>query len=427
MQEYDVVIVGAGISGLTAASVLQSKGYSVKILELASEPGGRMRSENYAGFILDRGFHLFLNALPEAKSTLDYDKLQLKSLYPGILVYYKGEFNIISNPLKKSLDILSMSVAGNATFWDKIKLGKLFNEIQQMDEYEIFNIPEKTSLEFLTEYGFSNKIIQSFFKPLLSTAFLENEMKTSSRLLHFNLKMLFSEDASLPKEGIGAIPQKMADQLLPGTIQYKSKVKRIDDNMLELTTGEIICGKKIILSANAMDLEKICPGLSGNIDAHHVSTLYFAASSAPVKKPIVMLNGEGKGIVNNVFVPSLVQPSYAPNGMHLISVNVTKPNDFDDYELVDQVQMELIDWFGTQVSQWEHLKTYHIKYAIPRKKSISFSSYAKQISDDLFICGDHLTYGSLNAALRSGKEVALRVEESIVSGRTTEHFTKAAI
>ncbi|MBK7504746.1 MAG: hypothetical protein IPI52_06595 [Bacteroidetes bacterium] len=54
---------------------------------------------------------------------------------------------------------------------DKFKMGKLFNHIQNLSFEEIFEMPERSSLEFLTDYGFSNKLIQSFFKPLISTAF----------------------------------------------------------------------------------------------------------------------------------------------------------------------------------------------------------------------------------------------------------------
>lgn len=405
MDVFDVIIVGAGVSGLVAAYDLQKKGLKVKVLEVYSEPGGRMRSDLYGGFILDKGFHLFLNGLPEPQKVLDIDRLKLKPIYPGLLVKYGAGFNIVSNPFKKTFDLISMSIGDNSTIWDKLKMGKLFNQIQKMGFDEIFEMPERTTLEFLTDFGFSNKIIQSFFKPLIATAFLENEMKTSCRLLHFNLKMLFTEDASLPENGIGAIPKQLADKLLPDTVRYGAKVKSVEGGKVVLNSGELIYGKSVIITCTPIDLEKIYPSFKNTTDCLSVSNIYFSAEVPPVNKPIVMLNGEGKGIVNNVFVPSLVQSSYAPSGMHLVSVNVTKPNDFDDFELVDQVLSELSDWFGVKVNDWRHLKTYHIKYAIPRKCNLDFKNYCQQIEPNVFFCGDYLSYGSLNAAIKSGKEV----------------------
>ena len=65
MDVFDVIIVGAGVSGLVAAYDLQKKGLKVKVLEVYSEPGGRMRSDLYGGFILDKGFHLFFGKLQQ--------------------------------------------------------------------------------------------------------------------------------------------------------------------------------------------------------------------------------------------------------------------------------------------------------------------------------------------------------------------------
>lgn len=425
MDIFDVIIVGAGVSGLTAAFELQQKGLQVKVLEVSSEPGGRMRSDDYGGFILDKGFHLFLNGLPDLSLYLDIEALNLKPLYPGILIKYDGGFNIISNPFKKVFDLLGMSIADNSTFWDKLKLGKLFNQIQKLSIEEIYEMPEKSSIEFLTDYGFSNKLIQSFFRPLLSTAFLENEMKTSSRLLHFNLKMLFTDDVCLPQKGIGEIPKQLARKLLPNTIRYNAKVKNVEDGKVELVNGEVLFAKDIILSCTPIDLEKIYSEYTNKTDCLSVSNIYFSAPIPPVNKPVVMLNGDGTGIVNNVFVPSLVQKSYAPLGMHLVSVNVTKPNDFDDFELVDQVLKELTDWFGIKVNDWSHLKTYHIKYAIPKRNSLNFKNYSQQLEPNIYLCGDHLSYGSLYAAIKSGKEVAKKLIGNLNSNY--EHLVSEAI
>lgn len=57
---YDVTIVGGGLSGLTAALQLRKDQLSVCILEESDEVGGRVRTDEQAGFLLDRGFQVFL-------------------------------------------------------------------------------------------------------------------------------------------------------------------------------------------------------------------------------------------------------------------------------------------------------------------------------------------------------------------------------
>lgn len=48
--------------------------------------GGRVRTDKVNGFLLDRGFQIFLTSYPEARAALDYDALQLKPFYAGALV-----------------------------------------------------------------------------------------------------------------------------------------------------------------------------------------------------------------------------------------------------------------------------------------------------------------------------------------------------
>ena len=50
-----VIVVGAGIAGLTAAFRLQQSGYEVKVVEAEELVGGRMSTITENGYVLDRG------------------------------------------------------------------------------------------------------------------------------------------------------------------------------------------------------------------------------------------------------------------------------------------------------------------------------------------------------------------------------------
>ena len=68
--QFDTIIIGAGIAGLTAAKVLKATGRKIAILESADAVGGRVRTDNFNGFLLDRGFQVLLTGYPEAKNFL---------------------------------------------------------------------------------------------------------------------------------------------------------------------------------------------------------------------------------------------------------------------------------------------------------------------------------------------------------------------
>jgi oxygen-dependent protoporphyrinogen oxidase len=50
-----VIVIGAGISGLTAAYLLHSSGHEVAVFDQDDMPGGRMRSERFGGFLMECG------------------------------------------------------------------------------------------------------------------------------------------------------------------------------------------------------------------------------------------------------------------------------------------------------------------------------------------------------------------------------------
>jgi len=54
------VIIGAGIAGLTAAYYLEKDGYTIDILEKSNRIGGRIKTDEVDGFILDHGFQVLL-------------------------------------------------------------------------------------------------------------------------------------------------------------------------------------------------------------------------------------------------------------------------------------------------------------------------------------------------------------------------------
>ncbi|WP_449342019.1 FAD-dependent oxidoreductase, partial [Streptomyces aurantiogriseus] len=83
--QADVVVVGAGVAGLSAAHRLSSAGVTTAVLEAAPCVGGRMATEKVDGFRLDRIGQLLSTAYPELASTPGLDALVLRPFAPGVL------------------------------------------------------------------------------------------------------------------------------------------------------------------------------------------------------------------------------------------------------------------------------------------------------------------------------------------------------
>lgn len=420
MKGVDVIVVGAGFSGLSAAYYLQQKGLNVKVLEVSSQVGGRARSDKLNGFTLDRGIHFYHHSTTELSKIINLNELQLKNCYPGYLLRYEGTFNLFTNPLYQTVDTISTALAKNASFSDKLRLFGLYVKLKTSSYNQLVKENESSTFEYLSKNGFSKKLIDSFFRPMIAANIFDYNLQSSSRFSKIYLKSLFQDHVALPKEGIGKIAESIALKLQPGSICLKSKVKKVTDFGVELTNGDFLESKFVVVATNAIDSnnlleEKILPA-----ECSHVSTLYFSTDKAPLSKPVVMLNGDnGTTLVNHVFVPSLLHASYAPEGKHLVAVSVVKEHDLDDEELEVKCLTELSEWFGLKVMDWKHLKTYHIKYAMPFKPILDEVKFTKKITDTVYACGDCLSVGSMESALRSGRETADAVATEFIKGNST--------
>src|SRR3954447_11316579 len=65
-RRAEVVVVGAGLAGLSAATRLATAGRDVLVLDAAEHAGGRLATERVDGFVVDRGFQVLNTGYPRA-------------------------------------------------------------------------------------------------------------------------------------------------------------------------------------------------------------------------------------------------------------------------------------------------------------------------------------------------------------------------
>ena len=97
-RRVDVVVVGAGLAGLAAATRLSGRGLDVAVVEASDGVGGRARTDHVDGLLLDRGFQLLNPSYPEAARLLDLAALDLQPFDGGVVVAHGGRRSVLADP-----------------------------------------------------------------------------------------------------------------------------------------------------------------------------------------------------------------------------------------------------------------------------------------------------------------------------------------
>jgi len=266
---------------------------------------------------------------------------------------------------------------------------------------------DRSTETYLRDCGFSEAIIDRFFRSFYGGIFLERALRTSSRMFEFTFKLFGQGSATVPAQGMGEIPKQLAALLPDGSIQLNQAVQAVGIDSITLESGERIQGCATVVATDGSAAHALLPELEGPApEWRSVTTLYFTADRSPIREAIICLNGSGSGTVNNVCVISDAAPCYAPEGQSLLSVSVLGLVEADD--LVEQVRSELLEWFGPEVSSWRHLRTDHIRRGLPEQ--LPNGSAPNSIHQaGVWVCGDHLSSASIEGAVVSGKQTAAAI------------------
>jgi phytoene dehydrogenase-like protein len=233
-------------------------------------------------------------------------------------------------------------------------------------------------------------------------------------MFEFVFRMFATGDAALPATGMEAIPRQLAQSLPAGVIRTRTQVIGVDSQTVKLASGAQLRGRAVVLAVEGPVAARLRRRVSPST-WRSVACLYFAADEPPVNGPILVLNGDGDGPINNLTVVSEVAPSYAPPNESLISVAVLRNLDDNNRELERRVRCQMVDWFGTPSTPWRHLHTYRIRYALPAQTPEEMDPVQKpaQVGDGLFVCGDYRDMASIQGAMASGRRTAEAVVRSL--------------
>ncbi len=398
-HKEDIYIIGAGISGLIAAYELEKEGYKPIIIEQTDGVGGRVKTIHEKGYALDLGFQVLLSAYPLANKYLDMDKLELRKLASGALVYANGKSHLIGDPLRNWRVLIPTMLAGIGSIGDKLKILKLNTRLKHKSLDEIFASPESTTEEYLIEFGFSSKIIDRFFKPFFAGIFLEPDLRTSSRMFEFVYKMFGEGYATIPKLGIGGISQQLKNKLHHTEFIFNAEVERVTNEHVLMTSGEKKTHEGVIIAGNASAL------LNSPIDKElawkSCMCLYFEVDQTNIPNNTIALIAEPDNYANNLYAYT-----DASTGKTILSVTTLRHSEKPEKAIIDKVITEVKQYAGSlEVSYIQH---YTINQALPDIQNLRMTAQPSesQVLENVFLAGDYLFNGSLNAAMESGRLAA---------------------
>ncbi|MFG3511099.1 NAD(P)/FAD-dependent oxidoreductase [Streptomyces bobili] len=435
--QADVVIVGAGVAGLSAAHRLTSAGVTTTVLEAAPCVGGRMATEKVDGFRLDRIGQLLSTAYPELALTPGLDALTLRPFAPGVLLHSDGRHHRAgaqagSGSARSALHAVR-ALAGAprsgvpprprtgsptapprvragaplGSAMDQARLGAALARLAATPAERLLRRPEAPAAEALAARGLPARTIDGFLRPLLAALLCDPDLTTSSRCADLALRAFAAGRLCLPEGGADVLPELLARTLPPGTVHTGVRATAVSTTSVTTAEhGEFRC-RAVLVATDARTAAELLPGLRVP-DFHPVTVVHHTTDEPPTTGASLLLDADRGGPVAHTTVTSQVDPSRAPAGRALISSTVlgAPPDGVDT-----AVRMHLARLYGTSTGRWETLAVHHTAEAVPAMRAPHDLRRPVRLLAGLYVCGDHRDTSTVQGALHS----AHRASAAIVS------------
>jgi len=408
-----IIIVGAGLAGLTCAKVLRARGTEVAVFEASDDVGGRVRTDERDGFLLDRGFQVYFTSYPVAGRHLDYEALDFRDFDPGVIVHKGPEKSVLSDPLRDPKALVPSLLSDAATFGDKLRTLEMVARTSTVgisagaEDGEA----DTSTLAYLKTAGLSGRYIDSFFRPFYGGITLNRELTTSARVLRFTLRMLASGRTVVPALGMGEIPRQLASHLQEGEIQLNSPVEDL------LREGERVAGIRSVgkeheadavvvatdaPTAGALTGEAVPEGSAGEV------CIYYEIDRLGSGKKI-LLNAEDGAFVNNAVEMSNISEKYAPTERHLLYAVALTGMDLPDDDLYRRGIEDLSRWYPA--ADFRPLALRRIPFGQFAQPPGIHSRLPENVTKapGLVLAGEYTEDSSINGSMLSGEKAARAV------------------
>ena len=378
-MQFDCIVIGAGLAGLTAARDLQDQGKSVLVLESSDRVGGRVKSDYQDGFIFDHGFQVINPKYPQVAKTKLIKELDFK--------YISGTIRLADLDRKIGYNFGSFSS----------EIGSGLEKVK----FLTFVLNRKVSSD--KSFGFYadkfQKLFETALSPFLSGVFLTDPRELSAQVAQEILRSFIKSLPGVPANGVSAFSEKLAQPL--ANLKTLATVEKISGNQV-LTNQGAFEAKYIVIATDPKSAIKLI-GINEEVTMLSSTTMYFATNEKLSSSKNLLVSAKSK-LVNSIVI-SDVSKNYAPAGINLISA--TSLSTLSEKEF----RTELSQLWRTNTGGWDALARYEIKESLPFHASGKAKASKLQISENLFVIGDHRATPSQQGAMSSGAEVAKLINQ----------------
>lgn len=405
-KQLDVVIVGAGLAGLTAARQLAKAGLRIQLVEAADQIGGRVKTEVIDGFRLDHGFQLFNPAYPAARSVLNISELELKKFKKGVRVLQDQEIIELGRNLTDSIHFLRQFDKQELINFSKYLAITLFSNTDSLAKRA--NV---SATQALVGAKIDGELYRSLLKPFLSGVFLNSDLTTSRIWLDEVLRYFVLGRPGLPKYGMQEIPNQLS-RGITDFIQLNTKVTQVETNQV-ISSEKSWSAKYVVLATDPVTTAKLLGTTQPMVNS--VSTHYFSIkhrNRGPSTKLLAIDGSASPGPAVNSVVLTDAAASYAPAGYDLVATSVIGTQTVD----LAQVQSHTALLHTLNPADLSPIKSFEIPAALPQTDYVDKAKLKSFSSAGIYVASDLITTPSINGAISSGQKVADEILLSELKG-----------
>ncbi len=347
-MDADVVVVGAGLAGLRCADRLVEAGRTVVVLEREAVVGGRQRTDEVDGFLLDRGFQVLNPAYPAVRRWVDVDDLALRPFGAGLLVRRDRGLVELAHPLREPGRLPATLRSGLLTPAAVAALARWAAPALAAPR-RVVSGADRSLREGLDAAGVHGPLRTEVLEAFLAGVVAEDEGETSEAFVRLLVRMFALGVPGLPARGIRALPEWLADRARrrPGGADVRlstgvAAVRPGPEPSVELVGGTSLRARAVVVAVGP-------EAVAGLVDVpapvtRGLRTWWFAADEPPSTSDKVVVDGRRRGPLVNAAVVSNAVPSYAPPGAHLVEVTTLLGPGHDPTEA--EVRRQAAEVFG---------------------------------------------------------------------------------
>jgi hypothetical protein len=377
----DVLIIGAGLAGLSAAISLQEAGKDVRVIESSDRPGGRVTSDIIDGFICDRGFQLINSKYPALQSLDVIKEIDFIAAPRVIEVALGNDRRTLGDPRVAPWTALDKATG---TIPEKLSLLR-FLAITPKENQSVEDVLKP-----------SGSVYTRALRPFLQGVFLTDPRNVDARYGQSVIKSFVTGSPGIPRKGVAELSKALAARV--SSITYGVQANSMEGKVTKTSVGDFSANTLIVATdattaTQLLGLHEV-PRMAGCI------TWYHAVTNNPSGNGRLIVDGQNRGPVINSIVMSDISSSYAPLGQHLVSTTTDLGATESD------VRRHLAIMWGMSTHDWQLIAKYEIPAALPIQNVGRSLTQTVKVSENIFVVGDHRAVPSQQGALFSGRLAA---------------------